>query len=122
MDPDSKRRIQEREEERQMQEEFKKYHSNIAPDTPVALMKFILSRPNVRLIDIVSEFERIKIAHKLDNQEVKLGKVLVDSVFDFSTFENFTDSIRNHNMLLGWYASDQTRASILMSYVEDAIV
>ena len=25
-------------------------------------------------------------------------------------------------MLLGWYASDSTRASILMSYIEDAIV
>ena len=56
-------------------------------------MKFILSRPNVRLIDIVSEFERIKVAHKLDNQEVKLGKVLVDSVFDFSSLDIFTECI-----------------------------
>jgi len=122
MDPDSKRKLAEREREREMQEELKNHHSNVAPDTPVALMKFILSRPNVRLIDIVSEFERIKIAHKLDNQEVKLGKVLVDSVFDFSTYETFTGSIKDHYMLLGWYASDQTRASILMSYIEEAIV
>ena len=47
----------------------------------------------MRLIDIVSEFERIKVAHKLDNQEVKLGKVLVDSVFDFSSLDIFTECI-----------------------------
>jgi len=122
MDPNTNRKEAEREKEQKQDEKFRGNHSKVAPDTPVALMKFILARPNVRLIDIVSEFERIKIAHKLDNQEVKLGKVLVDAVFDFSTIETFTGSIKQNRMLLGWYASDQTRASILMSYMEDAIV
>jgi len=122
IDPNNKRKLEEREKQRKMDEEFLAHHSKVAPETPVALMKFILSRPNVRLIDIVSEFERIKVAHKLDNQEVKLGKVLVDSVFDFSSLDIFTECISKNNMLLGWYASDSTRASILMSYIEDAIV
>lgn len=122
MDKDQTRRLEEQEKMRLQDEEFLKNFSKVAPDTPVALMKFILARPNVRLIDIVSEFERIKVAHKLDNQEVKLGKVLVDAVFDFSTIQTFSDSIKQNNMLLGWYASDLTRASILMSYIEDAIV
>lgn len=122
MDPDSTKMEAERARERAKEEEFRLHHSNVAPDTPVALMKFVLSKPNVKLIDIVSEFERIKIAHKLEEQEVKLGKVLVDAVFDFTTIEAFIESIGSQNLLLGWYASDATRASILMSYIEEAIV
>lgn len=127
MDPNSDRLQAEREKERLQDEKLMANYSKVAPDTPVALMKFILARQaanpeKVKLIDIVCEFERIKIAHKLDTQEVKLGKVLVDAVFDFSSIDTYLQAIETHNLLLGWYASDQTRASILMSYMEDAIV
>merc|ERR1719361_1752002 len=76
MDSNSDQMQKEREEEKKLEEEILAHYSRDAPNSPVALMKFILARPNVKLIDIVSEFDRIKTAHKLDAQEVKLGKVL----------------------------------------------
>merc|ERR1719242_915899 len=101
-------------------------YSKETPDTPVALLKFILGRKykgQAKLVDVISEFQRIEKAHKLDQQEQKLAKILVDAIFDFSSVQSIKDSIVKNRDLLGWYSSCKgERDFILMSYLEDAIV
>jgi len=122
MDEDVKRTETHREEEERVSRELIMNTHKETPNAPVALLKFILQRDNMKLVDIVSEFQRIKIAHQLDEAETKLGRVLVDAVFDFSSFETFADSIEKHASLLSWYSADRETAKILISYIEEAIV
>jgi len=122
MDKNSERTEAKREEEEEDTKKLKENHVTDFPNSPVALLKFILQKPNMKLIDIVSEFQRIKIAHKLDEAETKLGKVLVDAVFDFSTVPLFLSSIEGAANFLSWYSADRETAKILVSYIEEAIV
>lgn len=122
MDGDAKRTETEREIEERVSRELIMNTSKETPNAPVALLRFILQRDGMKLVDIVSEFQRIKIAHQLDEAETKLGRVLVDAVFDFSSFETFAESIEKHANLLSWYSADRETAKILISYIEEAIV
>jgi len=122
LDKDKRAMEQERKIAAAIQEKMKANLSNENPDTPVALLKFILDKPNPVLVDIVSEFQRIRLAHKLENAELKLAKVLVDAVFDFSSYDKVIESIDKHKDFLSYYTHDKTCSFFLISYLEEAIV
>lgn len=110
----------------EMHQKMAQNYSKETPDTPVALLKFVLNRKHqgqVKLVDVISEFSRIEKAHKLDQQETKLAKILVDAIFTFDSIQSMKESIAKNRDLLGWYSGCKgERDFILMSYLEDAIV
>lgn len=122
IDADNSILLAEKEKALALQEKHQRFFVKNAPETPVALLKHVLNTQGIRLVDIVSEFERIKVAHGLDEQQKKLGKVLVDAVFDFTDFESFKASVEKHTDFLSWYSKDDSdSALILISYIEEAL-
>merc|ERR1712224_338849 len=77
----------ERKIEKVLQKKMLENFSDEELNSPLALLRFILNRPGVSLVEIVSEFQRIRLAHQLDNAELKLAKILVDAVFDFTSID-----------------------------------
>jgi len=104
------------------EERAKYFRTEAPPEGPVALLKYAINTPGTNLVNIVSEFERIKLADKLEQQELKLGKTLVDATFGaVETYEQFLTDIEKHKELLSCYANDKDCALILMGYIEKTI-
>jgi len=122
VDKDKSPMHEERKIEKDLQMKMIENFSNEELNSPLALLRFILNRPGVSLVEMVSEFQRIRLAHQLDNAELKLAKILVDAVFDFTSIATIMASIDRHKDFLSYYTNDKTCAFFLISYMEEEIV
>eukprot|EP00494_Astrolonche_serrata_P024158 UN24416 len=121
LDPDLSRTHEERKKTHEFNEKCKANFDKEKKETPLSCLKWVIHKKGSQLVDTVSEFARIKLVYEAQD-ELKLGKDLVDATLDAESYDSLLKSIEQHQLLLGWYAQDENQATILISYVEEFIV
>jgi len=108
------------------------------PKTPLGLFRAVLAQRDKKLIDVVTEFLRLEVTHKLD--QLALARLVLDACLDFqgsgddtpggpTPLEALTKSIERNALFLNWFTSqartDRMRSDcdmMLMSYIENELV